>query len=1132
MIYKYDIQNRIILKGIYKNAESLSQTQLQSFLETENNYDAVLKLLNSKITNNVYTTSDQIAKLDLLQLNYFDNYNNADQFVPDIFSQSNTNVTLSKTKETYGLITESASRLYDGDILTDNWEQKTIYYDKKARPIQIHSINATGGNDTTSVNYDFTGRVIASISSVKNAAAGNVDERNIKLSQHFIYNKNNLESIFQKFDKDPYYRRVTQLEYDDFGRVKKETLGAVEQRDYKYNMVGKLLSINNDYYEGLHNNNFFGEKINYNFSNNKSYMPHELLWRQKGSEHTQRRYSYSYDHLKRLTAAYYHQSEDGINWTKNQEDYSLLDVTYDLNGNMLSMKQWGTSAAFNNPFLMDDLSYGYKNNGLSNQLDYVTDMVTTDFGMGEFTEPSQGNSKDYNYKNGNVINDANREIGRMDYGIFSKPTSVEFANGNKIQFNYGADYQLKSKVIDDQENGIIKQIDYINGIEYIDHQLSQIPIANGSARLVSIVNNNADVIKCYEYDYHIKDHFGNVKSVVTESPDQNWYQYTNNNYVPVAFQQTSLGLGFTRQDKQYLATFENGNAVLENALFDKIDSVRDNKLNSSDPNDQSAARLNANYNTIGALKLIRVLSGDVVNVESQYFFDSNNSYYNNGTLSDHNVLNMVFQSLTGGGTSIFTENTATNIFNNINVNHWNEAFTSIAVQDNHDGAHPAAFVNLLFFDEKMQLKQSLSRRMQVNNPDNWNDLQGALEITQNGYILAFVSNQSNGDVYFDNFNITHQKGALLQESHYYPYGLTITTAPYTIVDENRNLFLGKQLEQKEFGNKGLNLYNFDYRMYDPQIGRFHASDPLAALAPSWSPYRYGFNNPVVFSDPSGLYEDYDYDYNDRDDDPYDGVNFRGSDEGNRFDIAEWISNGMDALSAMGDWIIDQTGTGPLDDYDQLSTNEDGYYEANSEGMLETTFEYHESENDPQEDRKARYGKDYVYPYNAIRATTPTTNIGKNITLVSFSDLRRWYPNKNEDKIVGYENECAIKMSYLLNLTGTDISSMPDKKTTSNGYMKMASDFAVWMKNNYGDPIAGSDVSNYENTKVLTPQEFYKNHLYEQGIIYFEFTYDTFGSGHVDIWGFPLHTGSPGGSRYLYQATQGGRAMKIWFWPLK
>jgi hypothetical protein len=31
-------------------------------------------------------------------------------------------------------------------------------------------------------------------------------------------------------------------------------------------------------------------------------------------------------------------------------------------------------------------------------------------------------------------------------------------------------------------------------------------------------------------------------------------------------------------------------------------------------------------------------------------------------------------------------------------------------------------------------------------------------------------------------------------------------------------------------------------------------DPLADLAPGWTPYRYGFNNPILYTDPLGLFE--------------------------------------------------------------------------------------------------------------------------------------------------------------------------------------------------------------------------------------------------------------------------------------
>ncbi len=57
---------------------------------------------------------------------------------------------------------------------------------------------------------------------------------------------------------------------------------------------------------------------------------------------------------------------------------------------------------------------------------------------------------------------------------------------------------------------------------------------------------------------------------------------------------------------------------------------------------------------------------------------------------------------------------------------------------------------------------------------------------------------------------------------------------------------------------GLNATAMDYRQYDPAIGRFNVIDRLSELAPMHNPYRFGFNNPVYWKDPSGLIE---FEYN-------------------------------------------------------------------------------------------------------------------------------------------------------------------------------------------------------------------------------------------------------------------------------
>ncbi|MFK8008269.1 MAG: RHS repeat domain-containing protein [Saprospiraceae bacterium] len=91
---------------------------------------------------------------------------------------------------------------------------------------------------------------------------------------------------------------------------------------------------------------------------------------------------------------------------------------------------------------------------------------------------------------------------------------------------------------------------------------------------------------------------------------------------------------------------------------------------------------------------------------------------------------------------------------------------------------------------------------------------------------------------------------ILQESHYYPFGMAMNGAWQDIVNgpENNYLYNGKEM-QSDFG---LDWSDYGARYYDPAIGRWNGIDLLAEQYSSTSPYIYTLNNPIKFIDPDGM----------------------------------------------------------------------------------------------------------------------------------------------------------------------------------------------------------------------------------------------------------------------------------------
>jgi RHS repeat-associated protein len=891
---KFDYLGRSILSGEITYSTNLSRSVIQSAVDTyyQNlSGSATVQLFESRkaaganveqgySNNQAYpcicgVSSANPSAIDLQKVSYYDDYDFDNNGTAD-FSFVNLNGRLDSLGSTIAdnsaslflrlreATTGSKVKILNPDAGMPTWLATASFYDREGRVIQLIGENHLGGRDITTTYYNFDGQL-----SNTHYQHRVLNQRTLEIRQDFTYddhgrqlnihhkvgrsgtNETNLQATAPAINvSENNYQTLARFFYNEAGELNKKNVGAVgtptapagsptdvqflQNIDYKYNERGWLTAVNQMTLDAT-NRDLFGMEFFYNQTGGLATLGLSatpqfdgslaaVQWK-SASDGILRGYAYQYDELNQLSDATFQQSGSSLG-----EQFNLSGLRYDLNGNLVQMRQNGllnfnhsTGTAIANPSFgqMDNLTYSYNFTDAQgrtvrgNQLRAVTDAATSTGQAGDFRrQTTNGFTEHYLYDaNGNLSQDLNKGI-TLNYNSLDLTRQVNIGTGAGMYSNYSYNFvydavgnKLRTTLKDGSGTTVV-QYDYIGGMVYLSDAstMKLQSISHSEGRLLTSEFNSGIVGNAFVYEYFYTDHQGNTRIVFRDLPNSPSFLAKMN---------------VIQED--------------ENQGFKNIASTR---FAGEAFEGTGSARVN-NSQQMGPMISLQVSKGDIVNANVMA------KYKTTETQTTQN-LTVFLNTQLNGGTAV-NPNGIDRPLNSAN----DYAFLlgvgiplANTADPTNNQTNGKAYLRYVFYSKAGHFLSSKTVSL-ANGITTYTNLPlPQLTAPEEGYVQVFVANESDRVAYFDNLQVNLTLSKLNQENHYSPFGLNLVGIEKPGRPEHRWQYQGKE----KLNEAGLMYYDFGSRIYDAQLGRWQATDPQNQFA---SPYNGMGNNWVNGVDPNG-----------------------------------------------------------------------------------------------------------------------------------------------------------------------------------------------------------------------------------------------------------------------------------------